>query len=252
MPIELNGQTVGDITLSGNTIGEVTVNGTTVYTSAAAAIPANGLEIHLTLRDSNSYPGSGNTWFDISGNGRDHDANASFTQFNGVPAFKTLGPDTIFPNYGQGPTIASTYTYIGWAVETTESGTWRTLWRTEPQDHPLLVIDGGTAIGSYDNSGPDFRSSGLDVVSDNARNNWTMYTVRGNSDNTMTFYLDRRRASGSIGDNHVPGNEHFAFGTEPGGGQEFPYVGEMLLYNRALSDAEIDAVYDSTAGFFQP
>jgi len=31
MPIELNGQPVGDITLNSNTIGEVTVNGTTVY-----------------------------------------------------------------------------------------------------------------------------------------------------------------------------------------------------------------------------
>jgi len=33
MPIERNGQTVGDITLNGNTIGEVTVNGTVVFTS---------------------------------------------------------------------------------------------------------------------------------------------------------------------------------------------------------------------------
>jgi len=250
MPIELNGQTAGDITLNGNTIGEVTVNGTTVYTSVA--VPANSLEIHLTLRDSNSYPGSGDTWFDISGNGRDHNAFANFTQFNGIPAFDTLNTSNIYPNYGDGPTIASTYTYIAWAAETTGSGNWRTLWRPEPEDHPLIVQDGGTAIGSYENNGSQFRSSGLDVVSDNARNNWTMYTVRGNSNNTMTFYLDRRRASGSIGENHVPGNRHFAFGGSGTGGQEFPYVGELLLYNRALSDAEIDAVYDITAGFFQP
>jgi len=250
MPIEVNGQTVGDIQLNGNTIGEVQVDGTTVYTSVVP-IPTNGLEIHLTVRDPNSYPGSGSTWFDISGNNRDHFTNATFTQFDGVDAFDTYSNDRIV-GFSESPTIASTYTYIGWAVETTESGTWRTLWRTEPDDHPLLVLSGGTAIGSYENGGSDFRSSGLDVVNDNARNNWTMYTVRGNSNNTMTFYLDRRRASGSIGENHVPGNRHDAFGGVDSGGQEFPYVGEMLLYNRALADSEIDAVYDATAPFFQP
>jgi hypothetical protein len=251
VPIERNGNIVDEVVLNGSIINEVTVDGAAVYSDAA--IPANGLELHLAVRDNNSYSGSGNTWFDISGNGRDHNANATFTQFNGIDAFKTLNSENIFPDYGQGPTITSTFTYIGWAVETPESGTWRTLFRTVPDDHPLLVLSGGTDIGSYENGDANFRSSGLDVVNDNARNQWTMYTVRGNSDDTMTFYLDRRRATGSIDENHVSGNEHFAIGgNSTGPSQEFPFIGEVLLYNRALSDAEIDDVYDSTKEFFQP
>jgi len=39
MPIEINGQPIGDIQLNGNTIGDVTVNGTTVFTSGLEQRP---------------------------------------------------------------------------------------------------------------------------------------------------------------------------------------------------------------------
>jgi len=81
MPIELNGQTAGDITLNGNTIAEVTVNGTTVHTSAATIVTDN-LVVNLDAAQSASYDGSGTTWFDISGNNND-------ATFVGSPNYQT-------------------------------------------------------------------------------------------------------------------------------------------------------------------
>jgi len=49
MPIEVNGQTVGDIQLNGNTIDEVTLNGTVVYSSG----PEAGTHYYL-IRDTSS------------------------------------------------------------------------------------------------------------------------------------------------------------------------------------------------------
>jgi len=43
MPIERNGQNIGDITLNGNAIGEVTVNGTTVFTSGVEVVAKTNL-----------------------------------------------------------------------------------------------------------------------------------------------------------------------------------------------------------------
>jgi hypothetical protein len=55
-------------------------------------IVANGLVLHLDASQLNSYPGTGNTWFDISGNGRNFTWASTPTFGNdGVAYFGTLG-----------------------------------------------------------------------------------------------------------------------------------------------------------------
>jgi len=57
MPIDLNGQNIGDITLNGNTIGEVTVNGQTVFRAIAPnAFDINQLTLVDTYGTSNTRP----------------------------------------------------------------------------------------------------------------------------------------------------------------------------------------------------
>lgn len=62
-------------------------------------IITDGLMLVLDASDKNSYPGSGTTWFDISGNGRNG-------TFNGSAVYSTVGNGSIEFN---GP---STYDYI--------------------------------------------------------------------------------------------------------------------------------------------
>jgi len=81
MPIEINGQPIGDIQLNGNNISEVTASGTVVYT-AGTNIVTDNLVVHLDAAQSSSYPGSGTTWFDISGNNND-------ATFVGSPSYQT-------------------------------------------------------------------------------------------------------------------------------------------------------------------
>jgi len=55
-------------------------------------IVTDGLVLHLDAGDSASYPGSGTTWTDLSGNGRNFTWNStpSFTS-GSIPYFSTLG-----------------------------------------------------------------------------------------------------------------------------------------------------------------
>jgi len=55
-------------------------------------IVTDGLVLHLDAANRKSYPGSGNTWYDISGNGRNFNwySTPSFTS-GSIPYFSTLG-----------------------------------------------------------------------------------------------------------------------------------------------------------------
>ena len=85
-------------------------------------IPRDGLIIHLDAANLNSYPGSGNTWYDLSGNGYNFTWNStpSFTS-NGVSSyFSTLGNKATGPaSNGVGITDTSGYSVITISYTTT-------------------------------------------------------------------------------------------------------------------------------------
>ena len=56
-------------------------------------IVRSGLVLALDAADSNSYPGSGTTWYDVSGNGyqatMSNMTSGNWVTYNGVKAFET-------------------------------------------------------------------------------------------------------------------------------------------------------------------
>ena len=66
-----------------------TITPTRTPTPSPPAVPTNGLAIWLDAGNSSSYPGTGTTWNDISGNNR------HFTLFNG-PTYSSLSGGTIY------------------------------------------------------------------------------------------------------------------------------------------------------------
>ena len=213
--------------------------------SSGPKIVRDGLVLHLDASDKNSYSGSGTTWFDLSGNNYTHTIsnNSASINFQGVQCFNCSTNGWVEPA-STTYTFTQNYTMIAWAnaLAETQVGTWRTLWRTTPYDHPILIQDGTDLIGYYDNNSAGFVSYGSTLAGLGLANKWTMFTITGTSGNTYLYYNNANYV-GSVAYS-ADGNSHDAIGNVDGGGsQPFGYLASALLYNRALSAAEIQQNY---------
>ena len=208
-------------------------------------IITSGLVLELDAADKNSYPGSGTTWYDTSGNGYNHNvANTTFTTFQGVQCFNNSTTGYIFP-VSSTYTFTQNYTMIAWAnaLSDAQVSTWRTLWRTLPDDHPILIQDGSDLIGYYDNNSAGFVSYGVTLGGLGLANKWTMFTITGTGGSTYLYYNNATYA-GSVAYT-ANGNNHDAIANVNGTSQPFGYVASAMLYNRPLSTAEISQNYNA-------
>ena len=90
-------------------------------------INRDGAVVHLDAGDINSYPGSGTTWYDLSGNGYNFTINAG--------AYKSSGPKYMDFNGSYGCAkktdsdlpISGNVTCICWTRVLNSTGNWRTL-----------------------------------------------------------------------------------------------------------------------------
>ena len=209
-------------------------------------IPTTNLEWLVDAGNAKSYPGTGTTWYDLSANNRNQSlvGGAAYTTINGVGCIDTATEGKYTVDAGTTYTFTAEYTMIAWARALADSqvSTWRTLWRTQPDDHPLLIQDGSNTIGYYDNNAAGFVSYGLNLATIGKENVWAMYTIVG-SGSTSTLYIDNRTYSGSV--NYTAnGNSHDAFGSAAGS-QAFGYVAVGMIYSRALTLSEIDQIFYS-------
>ena len=214
------------------------------------SIVADGLVLHLDAGDSASYPGSGTTWTDLSGNGYNHTlTNAPFTTIDGASCFDVSSSGRV-QDSGTTFTFGSSHTMIAWArpLADSEVSIWRTLWRTQLNDHPLLIQDGTNLIGYYDNNSNQFISYGLNAGTLGIENKWTMFTLVASGGST-TCYINNLSASGTVAYT-TSGNDHDFFGNLSSGSQPFGYVSVAQIYNRALTASEIQQNFNALRGRF--
>ena len=209
-------------------------------------ITTNGLIINLDAYSSVSYPGSGSTVYNLQSGSYNHTfANATYTVLNTIKCFDCNGGTAGIVVSGTGPTLPTTgYTYISWARVMSSQANYRTLFRTSPDDHPILVQVGTDNLGFWDNNGGAFIDSGYDVTS--IVNTWVQYAVVGDS-SSSTFYINGAQVGSTVAYG-AGGNNHNYWGGL--GGQPFGYVANMYYYNRKLSLAEITQNYNFLAPRF--
>ena len=120
------------------------------------------------------------------------------------------------------------------------SAGWRTLFRTSPADHPLLIQLGSNTLGMYDNTTNAFYSAGYDVSA--LANVWAQWAVTGDSTG-QTFYINGQQV-GTVSGQTAAGNAHYYTGgvTVPNG-QPFGYVANMFLYTAKLTLEQIQQNY---------
>jgi hypothetical protein len=141
---------------------------------------------------------------------------------------------------------------IAWARPLADSQvtTWRTLWRTSPNDHPILIQDSTNLIGYYDNDAAGFVSYGLNAGTIGIENKWTMFTLVASGGST-TLYINGTTYSGTVAYS-ASGNSHYTIGsTSVSANQPFGYVASALLYSRNLSISEVKQMYDETRSRFK-
>jgi hypothetical protein len=211
--------------------------------SATPNIVTSGLIMQLDANETDSYPGSGTTIFDLTGSFNNTlSGGATFTTLNGVKCFDcTTGTEKVIVN-GTGPTLpTSGYTYITWARIISSSVSWRTLLRTNNRV-PLLVEIETDNLGYYDSV---FQDSGYNVTPD--EDVWVQYAVVGD-DTSSIFYINGTQVGtvvyGAGGDTHLEwGNNGTAI-------QPFGYLANLYFYNRKLTLGEITQQYNYLAPRF--
>ncbi len=195
----------------------------------------NGLTIQLDAYNVASYPGTGTTVTDITG-GYNHTltGGAVYLSLYGIKTFDCATSTKYIAVVGTGPTLPTTgYTYVCWGRMIISSADWRTLLRSSPNDHPLLVQVATDNLGFYDNDTPAvFRDSGYDVTA--VEDVWTQFTVVGDSSSSI-FYINGTPV-GSVAAG-AGGNRHNLWGGL--GSQAFGYVANLFYYNRKLTPLEV-------------
>ena len=208
----------------------------------------SGLVLSLDAGNKKSYPGSGTTWTDLSGSGYHHTlSSAPLTTIDNVLCFDTSTTGQIAVTSST-YTFSTSYTMVAWARVLADSqvSTWRTLWRTSPNDHPILLQDSTNLIGYYDNDTGSFNSYGLNAGTLGIENKWTMFTLVGSGGST-TCYINNNVASGTVAFSSN-GLNHNYFGMQPS--QPFGYVSIAQIYNRTLSLSEIQQNFNALRGRF--
>ena len=202
-------------------------------------IHTDDLVIWIDANDPQSYSGTGSSVYDVSGNYFTHSmlASSSWTKFNDINCFD-CNTGYLQVN-GIGPTLSTSgYTYVAWARIVATSSIWRTLFRTAPNDHPILTEVGTNNLGFYDNDTNNFKDSGYDVTG--IVEKWVQYSVVGDSTSSIFYINDQQVGSVAFG---AGGNRHDYFGGITG--QPFGHIGNMLLYNSKLSASQIKRNYDA-------
>jgi hypothetical protein len=214
-----------------------------------ASIITQNLAIWIDANNSSSYGGTGTSITDLSGNSRTQNlGNANqFVTVDGAKCFDCSGTYGISPTT-PGPLLPTTgFTYIAWARMISSTAGYRTLFRTNPDDHPLLIQAGTNNLGTWDNNGTNFHPAGYDVAS--LANVWTQWAVTGDSSGE-TFYINGRQVgtttASSAGNNHnITGNV-----SRSGASQPFGHIANMLLYTSKLTQEQIQQNYYYYKGTF--
>lgn len=213
--------------------------------AAAVAEPVtSGLYLRLDADNPASYPGTGTTWYDLSGGSLDFQVSASsFTTYSGVKCFDFNGSYQSAIRLGSAITPGNTPTIMVFSTINSGSAI-RTLIRANNSFHQILQWNDGR-LGVY-KPATSFVSTGYTVSSiPNSSTQFNCLTWRlGQS--TGTYKLSVNGSTTADAFDHAPAyfeNSIYYIGGIENNGQAWGKIAMVLIYNRTLSDAEIDQNY---------
>jgi hypothetical protein len=255
MPLDVNGKVISssDITSTGIFKTKIT---------------RDGMVLHLDAGDTESYPGSGTAWNDLSGNGYNFVINASAYNSSGPKYMDFNGSFGCAKKTSTDVPLSGNVTCICWTRVLNSTGNWRTLLRglSSGADHQVIIVSGGWTIGMYDNqNGTGFNSNGFSQQSLPAygTSSWDMLVWRWYDVEVPYHLFSYNETAGQIRGSISSINSRFkhgfcSVGAYNNGDQNNPNaasqfwgdIGMISLYNRVLHPYEINEYYQATRGRF--
>ena len=209
-------------------------------------INENGLVLFLDAANRLSYPGTGTTWTDLSGNGR-----------NGTivgPTYSTLNGGAFLLNNNRidlsgltafGPT--QPHTYSVWIKFSSSSGTY--MWVLNNGDNSRgdsLIVRYGDRIGYFYNGGASVNSGNLILN----YNKWNNLCITYESGGAVKMYLNGVFDVGFNVTISTPvSNSGPRIGSWYNDGYGYTgYIANLMIYNRALSASEVLQNFNALRG----
>jgi len=224
--------------------------------SVAGSYITNGLVLYLDAGVPESYPGSGTSWFDYSGNGN------TGTLTNG-PIFNSgNGGSIVFDGVNDRINLGFSSTLDITSSMTIEGFIYPTAYKVGGGGGGMLITKVASYYTELDSNGkirayyyglnsPGYHNSNATVP----LNTWTYYAVvRNVSTDSIIFYINGvldRTISSITGNITVQQSFPVTLGSYNGSGYE--YTGRIAtgkIYNRALSAAEIQQNFNATRNRF--
>ncbi len=227
----------------------------------APSIPTSGLTLYLDAANTSSYPGTGDQWYDLSGNN-----NTGIMGFGtywdgadgGAMVFDGVDDQVVSQgNWVNIPEFNSSYTYVVFFNPTTAL-----------RNNGLMQIGASNTSrqrSSVRTLGPEFGSSGFSndwngtsYSRNTALSNNTWYQYAVTYDNTTITRQGYKNGSSSgitsltsIGSLNVIDANTSAIGSSKNSTTNYWMLGKIsivLVYNRVLSSTEISDIWDAFKG----
>jgi hypothetical protein len=220
---------------------------------AFGQIVTSGLVLCLNAADKNSYPGTGTTWTDLSGNSNNgtltngptfNTGSGGSIVFDGVDDYVTCGNNSSL-QINQG-------TISAWVRTTSPGSSFRGI-ITKQQNYGLFTNNG--VLVTYDWGNGQTRSTGINIADGTWKNVAMSFTTNtGTPSNNTIIYLNGAAiltTTTKFVDNTV-NVELGRGGTIPTGNLQFlnGNISTGLIYNRALSASEINQNFQATRARF--
>lgn len=211
------------------------------YIASSNQIVSSGLTLNIDANDPSSYPGSGNTWYDISGNTANITLLSAPTYTSGTPSYFTFSGQ-----YGTGAktnVVPSTaYTKMAWFYLNSYASN-NNIVSGQAGGHFLFMASQNKIYSGHANWGNYLAYPSNATIS---LSTWYNVALTFSTTNGMTLYINgvldstyTANKTAHIGNGTV---EIAAFG---GGNLLLGRVAEALCYNRELSGSEILTNYNT-------
>jgi hypothetical protein len=223
-------------------------------------IVTNGLALCLDAGNSKSYPGSGSTWYDLSGNGRNFTwyTNPSFTS-GSIPYFSTLGNRCTGPASNSfGIDNTSGYTiFIACMQNTLVATSAFNFYGSGTYNRGIFAHLTWSNDGVYFDQGGCCNGDTRTYASSGGSQTWNIWTLRRLT-NSSTRTISKNgntlaiNAATAADINLNATNVDLASSSQYGGNSSTwnARLQSFAVYNRGLSDAEILTNYNALKGRF--
>ena len=205
-------------------------------------IVTSGLVLNLDASDKNSYPGSGTTWYDLSGNGKNATMSATnppvFTSVSGVLCFQASDLSNQYFSVSNYTFSTTGRTYEMWINQTSVSIGYQT-WMDDNLTERVL-------FGLYNDAFYIYPSLSLSSTITTGVWTYVAYTLVGDNGTTAIGYKNGASIiSGTYGYNLASGTGTLYLMGDTQGEVMSGYCSIARTYNRVLSAGEILQNYNA-------